>query len=94
MSTPCVPKAFFGKRINCEAGANYKAVKPANPNELLPEFPRVAADRLAHAKSLTHGYITCEGINYAQVNLIDDSTLMYYGEDSVVFLLNRIKVKQ
>ena len=78
---------------NCDARPGYDLLAPVVPATLLREtgsaWPASVKADVAAAPSSLYGFVTCEGVNYAQMAFTSPVRGYYFAEGGVVFVLGR-----
>lgn len=78
---------------NCDFTPGYALLRPQPSKQILSQtrglLPPEAVRALTDAKDPEYGFITCDGMNYAQIAILSGTAALYFGEDQVVFQLSR-----
>jgi hypothetical protein len=78
---------------DCTARADFSGLQTVGSRELLAgdgqSWPATVKTALAARDSVLHGFVTCDGINYAQMAFVSPASGFYFYEGGVVFALGR-----
>ena len=85
-----IDNPLFG---NCDARPSYDFLAPVVPAALLRDvgsaWPATVKTDVAAAPSSLYGFVTCKGINYAQMAFTSPARGYYFAEGGVVLVLAR-----
>jgi hypothetical protein len=78
---------------NCDASPGYNLLKEVSSKTLLARigqrWPAAARREVSAQPKVLYGFVTCDGINQAQVAVLSIKRALYFYEGGLVFVLQR-----